>query len=383
MNRIFKCGALVLLVVIFFNVRVLADPLSDLQKIQNNPNNPSNQAPSNLSDEEALKQLESKRQELDASVEKLDNQIQNNMITLSRNKDKIDEIQKQIDALQLQLNEVQKKYDTAKETFNERIRGIYVGGIDSYLNVLLESGSFSDLISRFEAIRSIVKYDSQIKDKLKASLDELEVKKDNIVGKKNDIFGIKSQSDNALQQIQDDKDAQTKLIADLKAQELLLRQKLGMDSEFVGNVQKQIDDLKKLQNGQITYIPGGDYGDGNLKPDMSNAVIAFAAKFLGVPYLWGGTTPSGFDCSGLTQYVYASFGVKVGRTTYDQIKDGVQVAKENLQAGDLIFFGSWQDPHHMGIYAGNNTYIHAPKTGDVVKFSSINRPDYVTSRRVK
>ena len=113
------------------------------------------------------------------------------------------------------------------------------------------------------------------------------------------------------------------------------------------------------------------------------AIIAYASNFLGTPYLWGGTTPAGFDCSGFTQYVYRHFGISVGRTTFNQIKDGVQVSRENLHPGDLVFFGTMSNPHHMGIYVGDNNYIHAPHTGDVIKVSVMGRKDYVTGRRVK
>ena len=122
----------------------------------------------------------------------------------------------------------------------------------------------------------------------------------------------------------------------------------------------------------------------NLCPVSDSNIIAYASNFLGTPYLWGGTSPStGFDCSGFTQYVYAHFGIKLGRTTYDQINDGYGVSKDELQAGDLVFFGKNNDPTHMGMYVGNNTYIHAPRTGDVIKISSMTRSDYITARRVK
>ncbi len=72
----------------------------------------------------------------------------------------------------------------------------------------------------------------------------------------------------------------------------------------------------------------------------------------------------------------AHFGISVGRTTYDQINDGVQVSRDNLQTGDLVFFGTVRNPHHMGIYVGDNTYIHSPRTGDVIKVSPMTRSDY-------
>ena len=108
----------------------------------------------------------------------------------------------------------------------------------------------------------------------------------------------------------------------------------------------------------------------------AKAAVAEARKYLGVPYVWGGTSPKGFDCSGLVQYCYQKVGVSLPRTTYDQINRGKRVSQSNLKPGDLVF------PHtgHVGIYAGNGKMIHAPQTGDVVKESNIWA--FYTARRV-
>ncbi len=91
-------------------------------------------------------------------------------------------------------------------------------------------------------------------------------------------------------------------------------------------------------------------------------------QFQGVPYLWGGTSPNGFDCSGFVQYVYKNAaGIELPRDTYGQIGAGPRVSQDQLQPGDLVF------PHtgHVGIYIGGGQMIHAPRTGDVVKISSV------------
>lgn len=112
------------------------------------------------------------------------------------------------------------------------------------------------------------------------------------------------------------------------------------------------------------------------------SLVNTAKKFLGTQYVWGGASPSGFDCSGLVQYAAAQNGISVPRTTYEQIKSGKAVDKGNLQPGDFVFFGSASDPHHVGMYIGNGQYIHSPKTGDVVKISNLGgRSDFVGARR--
>lgn len=117
-----------------------------------------------------------------------------------------------------------------------------------------------------------------------------------------------------------------------------------------------------------------------------SAIVAEAQKYLGVQYVWGGTTPDGFDCSGLVQYVCNTLGISVNRVAEDQFKNGTPVNKDELQPGDLVFFEQNGYIHHVGIYAGNNMMIHAPRTGDVVKYQSIDtdyyRSEYAGARRV-
>lgn len=106
------------------------------------------------------------------------------------------------------------------------------------------------------------------------------------------------------------------------------------------------------------------------------SLINYSYKFLGIPYVWGGTTPNGFDCSGFTSYVFRAFGYSIGRTTYDQINAGTPVSRDQLKPGDLVFPNSG----HVGIYIGNGQIIHSPQTGDVLKISPIWK--FYAARRV-
>lgn len=110
-----------------------------------------------------------------------------------------------------------------------------------------------------------------------------------------------------------------------------------------------------------------------------NDLTTLATSFLGVPYLWGGTTPNGFDCSGLVQYCYREvFNIELPRTTYYQCEVGTEVSFEELLPGDLLFFDDGGDVHHVAMYLGDGYYVEAPHTGDVVKITAMNDklPDF-------
>ena len=114
---------------------------------------------------------------------------------------------------------------------------------------------------------------------------------------------------------------------------------------------------------------------------LGGQAVALAYQFLGVPYVWGGATPSGFDCSGLTMYVYARLGIKLGHYTGFQYYEGRRVPRDQLQPGDLLFFhaNSAGVPQHEGMYIGNGSFIHAPHTGDVVRIASLFDTRYALS----
>ena len=116
--------------------------------------------------------------------------------------------------------------------------------------------------------------------------------------------------------------------------------------------------------------------------------LAIAERHLGTPYKWGGSTPAtGFDASGLGQYAYDQVGIHLPRTTNQQVLVGSPVAFAELVPGDLVFFRDRSgDIYHVGMYASDGRFLHAPFTGDVVKYDSFSTPYYgqrfATGRRV-
>ena len=100
-------------------------------------------------------------------------------------------------------------------------------------------------------------------------------------------------------------------------------------------------------------------------------ILEFGKTFLGLPYVWGGNSPTeGFDCSGLIKYVYANFGYQVPRVSYQQAEHGREVSMDELQVGDILYFGNSR-VSHTAIYAGNNTMLHAPRPDQFIEIRDI------------
>jgi cell wall-associated NlpC family hydrolase len=106
---------------------------------------------------------------------------------------------------------------------------------------------------------------------------------------------------------------------------------------------------------------------------IARAAAIYSLQFLGTPYVWSGSTPAGFDCSGFTSYVYAHFGINLAHSTYSQWDEGRHVSRDDLEPGDLVFF---YGVGHVGIYLGDGKFIHAPHTGTVVSIDSLDAAGY-------
>ena len=119
---------------------------------------------------------------------------------------------------------------------------------------------------------------------------------------------------------------------------------------------------------------------------MAARIVLTSQRYIGVPYVWGGTSPSGFDCSGFTQYVFALNGISLPRTADIQFEVGVPVRSEQLQPGDLVYFSTYEPgPSHNGIYLGGGKFINASSSRGVVIDRMDNdywRPRYLGARRV-
>ncbi|MBL4934733.1 C40 family peptidase [Clostridium sp. YIM B02515] len=324
----------------------------------------------------SLKGIQDKREELEGKIEMLDVQIEGLMRQMSDTNKKIDQTQKDIKAAENDIKKAEDDMKDEKELFNKRMRAMYVSGLDGYLDILLDSKGLNDFISRIEAVRSIAEADKKVIADLTAKKDEVNKKKQSLDDQNKKLLAMKTDNEQKLAKLNENKSSQAKIITDLQVQEKQYASQKSEAQDIVNATLKQIQDIRNR-------VPKYDPSRG-ATAFSNDAVVAYAANFLGTTYVYGGTTPSGFDCSGFVQYVYRHFGVDLPRVAADQSTVGTFVSRDQLQPGDLVFFKRpGQEVHHVGMYVGNNSYIHAPQTGDVVKVSSLTRSDYYIARRLK
>jgi cell wall-associated NlpC family hydrolase len=365
MKRFIRYGALILTIVISIHTSVIAAPTNE--EVQS-------QRQQVQTDKNALKQAKDKRFEIEQRIENLDNQIEEVMDQIESNKKSIVKIQEEIKIAERDLKASEEDLKKEQDLFNKRIRAMYINGIDGYIDIILSSRGFNDFLSKIEAVKSIIELDKKITANIKIKQEELNSKKAKLSEQNNQLIAINNENSKKMDKLKSSKDEQSELIKEAERQERIL---VAAVNESQSRLNETLRQIQSIRNSTPKYTPSR-----GAAPVSSNAIVAYASNFLGTPYKWGGTTPAGFDCSGFTQYVYKHFGINLGRSTYNQISDGYAVSRDELQPGDLVFYGRGGSPSHMGIYVGNGMYIHSPRTGDVVKISPYDRSDYITARRV-
>jgi cell wall-associated NlpC family hydrolase len=236
----------------------------------------------------------------------------------------------------------------------------------SSLAVILGAHSLNDLVSRIEALNSMSKQDS---------------------GLIQQVVGFHRQIVHRRTLLRTERVRQHQLVAARAAERNQIEGRLASERHLYSSVRSQIAQMIAAQRASqaaaaraaraaATQVaaPQASFGTGPISSsvpgDRYSSVVGIAMQYLGTPYVYGGESPSGFDCSGLVAYVYAQVGVSLPHYTVAQwdYADSVSVSRSQLQPGDLVFFAGLG---HVGIYVGGGNFIHAPHTGSVVRIDSL------------
>ena len=264
---------------------------------------------------------------------------------------------------------------TVRRVLADRLRGVYATPEPSLAEILITSGSIAAAADQMELLDRVSEQDAEVVGGLrrhKATLETLRVQLIEDKATATDAVAAKARQKATVEGLL----AQRQSILDNASGELrgLLRaeeERQAREAAAAAAVARQRQAAAALAASTPASVAptAAATPSAPLPSGSGNAAAAsYALQFLGVPYVWGGASPSGFDCSGLATYVFAKYGKSVPHYTGAIWNAFPQVPADQLQVGDLVFFHGLG---HMGIYLGGDQMVHAPHTGDVVKVSQL------------
>jgi cell wall-associated NlpC family hydrolase len=258
----------------------------------------------------------------------------------------------------------------SQKSLARRLVSAYTSTEDnSTLAVLLGSTSFEDLLNRVEAVNSTSTQDANIVRQVRSSKLAIQQHQLELRDAHAEQQRVVAQKAAQRRHIESQLATRRSLLSSIRGE--ILRMKAAEAAQ-----QRQLEAAAQARIAGQTTPPADGIGVGASTPEGSTVappnvhggVVGIAMHYLGVPYVWGGSSPRGFDCSGLVMYAFAQIGVSLPHSSYAQFNMGTPVGLSQLEPGDLVFFTG---ASHVGIYIGGGQFIHAPHTGDVVKISSL------------
>jgi len=328
---------------------------------------------------------------------------------LERTREEIAETRAELDLRRLEQA-------AAEEALALRAAGIYRSGGVHVLEVLLGTSSFTDFLTRVEWFRRVNRSDAALVSSVKEAVAAVEAAERLLERREGEQVALRRQAEVKTREVEEALAQQAQYVAGLDRQvaELVAAEEERLRREAEERARRAAEEAARRaaaeeaaraaraarasSGAQPLPAPtrsaqpnGRTFDPAALGPGRPEAVVV-GMEYLGVPYVWGGSTPEGFDCSGLTWYVYRRLGVSLPRTSRSQFGVGAYIPPDRtdlLLPGDLVFFGYEGNPeriHHVGIYVGNGDYLHAPSTGRPVQVESLTsriarRADYVGATR--
>jgi len=329
-----------------------------------------------------------------AQIQEIDGQLSHAIEAYDLANVRLDRIRADLKTNSQHLTIARTSLKAAQAHLSQRLVSLYKNGSDGgTIEVLLGAKSIDDLLNRLDAVDRVSEQDARVLREVKSFRAQ--------------VIERKGKLERAQR-------SQVQVVADKASQRRSIESQLGERQRLLSTIKDQIASLEAAEQrrqerlaaqAQARFLAAQQAAaPAEAAPEAPEAliesdspaeaiasapdaryggVVGIAMQYLGVPYVWGGASPSGFDCSGFSMYVFAQIGVSLPHHAASQYGMGVGVSRDQLQAGDLVFFNGLG---HMGIYIGGGQFIHAPHTGDVVKISSLSdswyAATYVGARRL-
>jgi cell wall-associated NlpC family hydrolase len=296
---------------------------------------------------------------------------------------KLAHVQAQMKENRRELGIAKLNLNHSQKTIAKRLVTLYTKGESSPLEVILGARSLTEVLNRMETEDKVSSLDTQVIEQ---------------------VLTYRSAVKHHAHQLKVQKAQVKHLVAQREAEQRSFESQLAQRKQLLGSLNGQIQqmiadeqarELRQAQAVRATYLEQqqsrqsqsastSTFGATAVTPEGATVVpsssysgaAGVALSYIGTPYVWAGSSPGGFDCSGLVMYAYSKMGVSLPHSSYAQWNVGTAVPKDQLQAGDIVFFDGLG---HEGIYIGNGQFVHAPHTGDVVKVSNLDSGSYAYS----
>jgi cell wall-associated NlpC family hydrolase len=322
-----------------------------------------------------IKSLEQQAEELKTQIADLDQQLEASTEAYNQLVVQLDEINVNMSVLRDRQDSAQRDYQYRLRLYEDRLCELYkAGGQDQLLQMILDAADVDDFLSRTQLAAELAGQDRRLMDNLTRASEQLTTILTQVDTAKSQQLVVRNQVDAEQERINGTLAARQSALSSVDAQ---------IAAIIEAEKQREAEEQARLQQALAGILNGGQIYNGVLPQTDSELLDQFlqtAASYVGIPYVWGGDRPStGMDCSGYTAFVYRQHGVSLPHYSGYQAVMGIPVDLASIQPGDLLAFGS--PVHHVGIYIGDDLFLHAAGTGLDVRVGRLSSRDDLSAIR--